>query len=120
MQNDTNQIALPLPDSSGWWWCRTKKSYQPGDELCVEVAMQGDGAIIVHSGRDYDFIRPADPIRGIPEWFHDLEWIKAESPWDPDSPPEPPWPPTWAEFVLFISLALALAIAIYLIRLILR
>jgi hypothetical protein len=79
-----DRLVLPLPDSPGWWWCRAKTGYRPGDELCVDVSIVEDTnypGVIVHYGRDCAYIRPKDPIARIGEWFHDMEWIKAESPW---------------------------------------
>ena len=74
-----------LPDSNGWWWCRAKTGYLPGDERCVEVSIVEDAiypGVIVFYGRDFDYIRPQDHIADIGEWFYDMEWTKAESPWN--------------------------------------
>jgi hypothetical protein len=78
---DVPRLVLPLPDSLGWWWCRAKDGYLPGDELCVEVSEVWIGGAIVHFGRDHDMIRPADHAEGITGWFYDMEWIKVSNPW---------------------------------------
>lgn len=92
---DLPRLVLPLPDSIGWWWCKAKEGYLPSDELCVEVSEVWSGGAIVHFGRDHDMIRPADHANGITEWFHDMEWVKARSPWQNDHRELPP--PTMPE-----------------------
>jgi hypothetical protein len=78
----SDALVLALPDSPGWWWCRFNGgSYLPGDEMCVEVTSVHGDQVIVHWGRDHDYIRPEDQLRDITAWFHGLEWVKAASPW---------------------------------------
>ena len=82
------RLVLLLPNSVGWWWCKSKDGDLPGDELCVEVSEVWSGGAIVHFGRDHDMIRPADHDEGITEWFYDMEWVKASSPWQNEKSPD--------------------------------
>ena len=77
-------IVLPFPNEDGWWWCRAKGG-SDGDELCVEVSnakhdpeINRGGNPIIAFGRDHDHIRDHDHEAG--EWFSDMDWIKADSP----------------------------------------
>lgn len=69
--------ALDAPDSDGWWWCIDPRHTRAGDELCLEVHMNGQRPV-VHYGRDCDYIQPASGSRSA--WFVDMKWIKAVSP----------------------------------------
>jgi hypothetical protein len=76
---DQRRLVLPLPDSVGWWWARCKDNPQPGDELCLEVSFVSGDRVIVHYGRDHEYIKPEDSFSSA--WFDGMDWIKAESPW---------------------------------------
>jgi hypothetical protein len=80
----STQSPLPLPDSEGWWWCRSNDGdCLPNDELCVEVTQVNGENVIVHFGHNHGYIKDED--RFSQGWFGGCDWIKAKSPWEDEN-----------------------------------
>lgn len=62
------------PTTEGWWWCRERKGWKPGDEMCVEVIPASAVSCFAILWRG-----EPQPV----EDFADMEWAKAVSPFQP-------------------------------------
>ncbi len=62
------------PFTEGWWWCRAKEGWQPGDEMCVEV-------MIPTAVNGFSITWNGEPYYADDERFQNMEWLPAQSPW---------------------------------------